>query len=176
MPSRTALVAILLPLLAAMPTGLAAQVYKWTDEKGVVNYGDKPPPSRKSAQPLSENGGSVSVVPGMSRDEMEQVRQRDMQRRVRQLEEEVDELRARAVARDTAVPYPVPADVYVPAYAYGYDYGYGYGRRRPPIVGHPGHRPEHPIATPAHRPKPVRSSPVELMPNGSSARGAGGRG
>ena len=172
---RTALLASLFPLLSVMSSGAAAQVYKWTDEHGVVNYGDKPPSSRKSAQPLTENGGSVSVVPGISKDEMEQMRQRDMQRRVQQLEREVDELRARDIGRDNAVPYPVPAEVYVPAYAYGYDYGYP-PRRRPPVTGYPGLRPEQPIATPPNRSRPPRGSPIELSPNGPSGRGSGGRG
>lgn len=170
----TALAALLVPLLLIVPSWTAAQVYKWVDENGVVNYGDKPPARTKSAKPLAENGGSVSVVPGIPKDEMDQMRQRDMQRRVQQLENEVDELRARA--RDAAVPYPVPTDVYVPAYAYGYDYGYGYGRRRPPIAGNPGPRPEHPIAGGPNRPRQVRSSPMEYLPSAPAARGAAGRG
>jgi hypothetical protein len=64
----------------------------------------------------------------------------------------------------------------VPEYAYGYAWGYGYPRRRPPVVGHPGARPDHPIATPPNRPRPVRSSPLELIPNAPSSRGVAGRG
>jgi hypothetical protein len=161
---------MLLALLSMLSSGAPAQVYKWTDENGVVNYGDKPPASRKSAKPLPDNGGTVSVVPGISKDEMQQIRERDMQRRVQQLEQEVDDLRARS--RDAAVPYSVPAEVYVPAYAYGYDYGYW--RRRPPIARHhPGSRPEHPHVTP-HKPRSGKGGPIEAMPGAPSARGGRG--
>ena len=61
MALRTAPVALLFSLLAGMTSCAVAQVYKWVDEKGVVNYGDKPPARGKPAQPLVENGGSVSV-------------------------------------------------------------------------------------------------------------------
>jgi hypothetical protein len=39
----------LLLVLAAGP-GLSAEAYKWVDEKGVVNYGEKPPKNRPSQQ------------------------------------------------------------------------------------------------------------------------------
>jgi hypothetical protein len=168
---------LLLPALLAMPAASSAQVYKWVDEKGVVNYGDKPPARGKPAQPLVENGGSVSVVPGMSREELERSRERDMRKRVRELEHEVDALRAREVARDNVAPYPAPTDVYVPEYAYGgyggYGYGYpGYGRR-PLNPGTPGARPEHPIAKQPHRPFNSRNSPREPVPGAAQVRSAG---
>jgi hypothetical protein len=179
MPFPSALILLLSLLAAAAPAAALAQVYKWVDENGVVNYGDKPPARGKPAKPLAENGGSVSVVPGMPKEELEQMRQRDMQRRVQQLENEVDELRARSMARDNAAAYPMPAEVYVPA-AYGYDYGYGwgYGRRAlyPPVARRPGPRPEHPIANPPpNRGRSFRGSPMEPVPN-SVGRGAPSRG
>jgi hypothetical protein len=39
----------LLIALAASP-GLSAEAYKWVDDKGVVNYGEKPPKNRPSQQ------------------------------------------------------------------------------------------------------------------------------
>ena len=162
-------------LFFAMPWIASAQVYKWVDEKGVVNYGDKPPARGKAVHPLPENGGSVSVVPGISKEELDQMRERDTQRRVQQLEREVDELRARNLARDQAVPQSIPVEV--PAYAYGYPYGYMYPRRpsQPPVTGRPGHRPDHPIATPqSNRVRPAKGSPLELTPAPRSASGRGG--
>ncbi|MBL8447112.1 MAG: DUF4124 domain-containing protein [Zoogloeaceae bacterium] len=50
---------VLATVLANSPA--TAEVFKWVDEKGVVNYGSAPPPGR-SAKPLSSNSG-VSVVP-----------------------------------------------------------------------------------------------------------------
>ena len=170
---RTAPVALLFSLLAGMASCAVAQVYKWVDEKGVVNYGDKPPARGKPAQPLAESGGSVSVVPGMSREELERQRDRDMQQRMRELEREVDALRAREIARDNVAPYPVPADItYVPAYGYGGYYGYGSARRPLNPGSHPGSRPEHPIAKPTNRPFHTRNSPVEPVPATLPVRGA----
>lgn len=51
---------VLLPLTLYAPCS-GAEVYKWVDEKGVVNYGSTPPPGR-SAKPLTSDAG-VSVVP-----------------------------------------------------------------------------------------------------------------
>ena len=95
-----------------------AQLYKWVDEKGVVNYGDKPPPN-KNAQALGEKSGSVTVVPGMSREDLDRQRERDTRQRVQQLEREVDVLRSREGARAQTPPEPVYEEIYVPAYGYG---------------------------------------------------------
>ncbi len=54
--SRSA--ALVTALLAAAPAW--AQVYKWVDDKGVVNYSSQPPANRKSAL-LDPNSVSVSV-------------------------------------------------------------------------------------------------------------------
>jgi hypothetical protein len=175
---------LLLPALLAMSAASPAQVYKWVDDKGVVNYGDKPPARGKPAQPLAENGGSVSVVPGIPREELERQRERDTQQRLRELEREVDALRAREGARDNVAPYPVPTEIYVPTYSYpyanGYGYRYAYGPgygRRPlhPGTG-PGMRPEHPIANHPSRPINNRHSPREPVPGSPAMRGGAGRG
>ena len=179
MSLRHSSVALLFLLLPVLPSGAAAQIYKWVDANGVVNYGDKPPASAKGVQPLAENGGGVSVVPGIPKEELEQKRERDTQRRVQQLEREVDELRARNIARDQAVPYTTPPEVYPPAYPYGYGYGWGFPRRplHPPVFTHRGHRHDHMAGKTqsSNRPRPAKS-PLELAPNGSAARSAAGRG
>ena len=54
--SRSA--AAVIALLAAAPA--SAQVYKWVDDKGVVNYSSQPPVNRRSAL-LDPNSVSVSV-------------------------------------------------------------------------------------------------------------------
>jgi len=68
----------------------------------------------------------VTVVPGMSRDEIDRQRERDNQRRLQQLESEVRDLRAREGAREQLPPEPGYNEVYVPAYGYG-----GPANRRP---------------------------------------------
>jgi Domain of unknown function (DUF4124) len=127
---------------ALVATPALAQVYKWVDESGMVNYGDKPPPRSQGAHPLSEGSGSVSVVPGIPKEELDRLRKRDEQQSLQRLEREVDELRARAFSRANAVPETVYTEVYVPTY------GYQRPWRRFPGVGHPGPRPEHPIIKP----------------------------
>ncbi|HEY7744485.1 MAG TPA: glutaredoxin family protein [Burkholderiales bacterium] len=49
-------------LLAAGPALLAAQVYRWVDEKGNVEYRDTPPPaSAKKVEQLRRGGGAVEA-------------------------------------------------------------------------------------------------------------------
>lgn len=129
-------------------------MYRWVDENGVVNYGDRPPPARaKGARTVSENAGSLSVVPGISKDEMQRLRERDEQQRIQQLERENEELRARDRARAAKPPEVVVQEVYVPAYGYP-------GAARPPHRP-PGVRPEPPInrPKPPPRPQPQPDSP-----------------
>jgi len=45
-------------LALAVTECLAADTYKWVDEKGVTNYGEKPPQSRP-AQPVNTNPGAI---------------------------------------------------------------------------------------------------------------------
>jgi uncharacterized protein DUF4124 len=49
-----------LALLLAGPVG--AEVYKWVDENGVVNYGSAPPPGRPSKE-LPKDASGISVIP-----------------------------------------------------------------------------------------------------------------
>lgn len=44
-------------------TCLAAEVYRWTDDKGVVNYGEKPPANRP-AQPVNTDPNGSNEAPG----------------------------------------------------------------------------------------------------------------
>ena len=95
-----------------------AQVYKWVDEKGLVNYGDKPPASGKGSHPLGQGSGSVNVVPGIPKEELDRLRQQGEQQRVQRLEREVDDLRAQLSSRANIAPETVYTEVYVPTYGY----------------------------------------------------------
>ena len=145
--SKSYRVRLALLLVACLPVPSAAQLYKWVDENGVVNYGDKPPARGKAVQPVAPTGGSVSVIPGIPKEELEQQRERATQQRLQRLERELDDLRARENARDSAPPEPAVTEVYVPGYGYGYGPGYGPPRRPPGAPGAkpPGSRPEQPI-------------------------------
>src|SRR4029453_5775919 len=75
---RTALVSsVLIALCTAAPCA-TAQLYKWVDESGVVNYGDLPPDGVK-VQPVTH--GTVSSVSGAPRQRADATRPRDSSRR-----------------------------------------------------------------------------------------------
>jgi hypothetical protein len=63
-----------------------AQVYKWVDERGVVNYSTTPPANRPSTK-VDEDSGRVSTIraPDQSRTQETQ-RERALQQRVDELE------------------------------------------------------------------------------------------
>jgi hypothetical protein len=106
---------------------------------------------------VNENSGNLSVVPGIPKEQMQRLRERDEQQRIEQLERENDELRARERARASTPPETVYTEVYVPAYGYGPP-----PRRRPPDGVKGGPRPEHPIP----KPKPPASTPPINEPPG----------
>jgi len=151
------LLSLLTAFLLAAPAPVLAQLYKWLDADGVVNYGDLPPPNAKNVQAVGP--ASLSVVPGVPKEQMDAMRERDEQRRQTSLKLEADEARARASARAAG---GVPSELQsYEEYAYDYDYGpfFGYG---PPRVRRPGAnrppRPHPPIAKP--------TPPVQPMPLG----------
>jgi hypothetical protein len=160
-PMRRTLV-VLAGLAAA--TVAHAQVYKWVDDKGVVNYSSSPPPKGKGAVKLNEDTGRVTTVPAPeARREDSAAADPALRQRVEQLEREAATQRQSAAQQDAAA-----ADAYRRwveqcraerrvdcddpsrgAFAPGYDYGYP-PVGRPPI-GTPG-RPQVPPAT--YRPTP----------------------
>jgi hypothetical protein len=118
----------------ATPAAGADPVYKWVDDKGVVNYGNKPP--------AKTNGKDVAVV----------------QDRVSVYTPEPGVVQATQNARERAALPPAPPVAVLPAPApaapppvqmsaepclagdvncYGYPAGYAYGRRRPPVLHQP---------------------------------------
>jgi hypothetical protein len=155
--TRTVLIVLWAALLATPPAVLA-QLYKWVDSDGVVNYGDSPPSDARNVKAVGPV--SLSVVPGVPKEQMDAMRERDEQRRMAQLQrDELEDARARAKAE--ASPSPWPLDDYQVAYDYGYYpvYGYGPPRGRPPYR----HRPR-----PAPRPEPSLL-PTEPLPLGQSS-------
>ena len=48
-----------LVILLAVGAGRAADVYKWVDEKGVVNYGEKPPAGFPARRVDTQPGGTI---------------------------------------------------------------------------------------------------------------------
>ena len=52
------LIAVCAAVLASGPL-LAAQTYKWVDERGVTTYGEKPPPGRPAKAVETQPGGTL---------------------------------------------------------------------------------------------------------------------
>lgn len=59
---------VLFILLTAASGGAAAQTYKWVDERGVVNYGEKPPVG-KVAKPVDTRPGGTIESAGVQKPE-----------------------------------------------------------------------------------------------------------
>lgn len=160
MSIRSVLVAVLVAgLVGAVTLPCAAQstLYKWVDERGVVNYGDTPPPNARKTTQLDESKSSLSVVPGLSPDELAQMRVRSEQAKVERLEREVAELRERASTPPAPAREALPA-TYVPVYPLVVD------RRFPPRDAHaPRHVP--PVhGAPVKRTPPFRSMELDRTP------------
>lgn len=155
MHARPVSIALLAVTLAIAPAVAMPEIYKWVEADGSVHYGNTPPARTKNVRVLGNDSGTLSVVPGMSKEEKDRLREREDQLRLQRLEREVEELRAREQAREYAQPEVIYTDVYVPAYGYGRPL---HGRN----TGHvkPKPRPEHPIAKP--RP-PSRTQPIEEL-------------
>ena len=128
-----------LALSFAVP-GASAQLFKWVDEDGVVNYGDWPPSGTKLR---AINHGTVSVVAGVPKQQMDEMRGRDEQRKPQRVRRDSAE-----AATAPAVPASVPTDdsQTIDGYAAS-DYGYP-PRRIRPLEPNNRPRPEQPIANP----------------------------
>jgi len=68
----------------------SAQVYRWTDERGSVNYGNKPPQNARNVSVVREDSGRVSTIPGMSPETVEAERDRLDRRRADRLERDLE--------------------------------------------------------------------------------------
>jgi len=91
---RSALLAAALVCVAA-PAAADGALYKWVDQRGVVNYGDKPPPGAKHVTQIDESKTNVSVVPGLDKETLDDMNERAMRARIERLERELQELRER---------------------------------------------------------------------------------
>lgn len=142
--------AVALAALLSLPFATSAQLYKWVGEDGGINYGDSPPSNAKDVKAVGPV--SLSVVPGIPKEQVDAMRERDEQRRMAQLQrDELEDARARQKASAGMSPWPAEDDVV--AYDYGYSYGplWGYGppRGRPPV---------------SHRPRPTPLPAPSLLP------------
>jgi hypothetical protein len=165
---RGLLVPCVVAWLAAAPAAWA-QVYKWTDERGSVNYGNKPPPNARNVTLVREDDGRVSTVPGLSPEVMESQQNRADQRRIDRLERDLEAQRRANRATGSGAEYqawreqclaerrvdcddPNRGVIYTPGYVPGY-----------PVYPVP------PIARPPiNRPVPVPPQQQQPWPQGNA--------
>jgi hypothetical protein len=162
MHTRPLSLAIIAATLVFAPGVAMPEVYKWVEPDGSVHYGNTAPGRTKNVRMVGMDSGTVSVVPGMSKEEKARFREREDQLRLQRLEREVEELRAREQTREYAQPEVIYTEVYVPTYGYGYPL---HRRDR----GHVKPRPDHPIAKP--RP-PNRTQPIDELTRPQAPTGA----
>jgi hypothetical protein len=145
-------------LALAAPLAAQAEIYRWVDDRGVINYSSTKPEGVKKITQVAEDNGRVSTVPGISPELLAQQRQLELEARIQRLERELYEQRARdAMAAAQSYPaYPYPA--YYSGYG-GYAaypayplYGFRFVPARPIF-------PRHVHAVVRHA--PVRQAPVQ---------------
>jgi Domain of unknown function (DUF4124) len=99
-------------VVGALASGpVAADLYRWVDAKGVVNYSNIPPQGVNAKQ-IAETVPTVSVIPLPEKPPEVQQAQREAEllRRIEQLEDELAALRR----APTTVVYTYPAPVTAP--------------------------------------------------------------
>ena len=153
MHARPLSIALIAFALVLVPGVAMPEIYKWVEADGSVHYGNTAPARTKNVRMVGMDSGTVSVVPGMSKEEKARLRESEDKLRLQRLEREVEELRAREQTREYAQPEVIYTDVYVPTYGYGHPL-----HRRD--LGHGKPRPDHPSAKP--RP-PTRTPPLEEL-------------
>jgi hypothetical protein len=101
---------VLLPSLTGALLGIAApaaaQTYRWLDPEGRVHYGDAPPAQARELRALNAERSTLSVVPGLSKEDLAAARKRSEQARIEQLEREVAALRDRPAPAPTTIVLP----------------------------------------------------------------------
>lgn len=139
----------------------AADLYRWVDAKGVVNYSNIPPHGVKATQ-IAEAEPTVSVIPPPEqRPELRQAaREAELLRRVEQLEDELAALRSASPAAIVySYPSVLPGATYSPPVVYAYPiharplFKHRGGHRfkwRHPGWGSPGFLPGRPAMTTPH--------------------------
>ncbi len=190
MNHRTIRLTIVTACLAAASGLASAQVYRWTDERGGINYGSKPPAGARNIVKMNDDEGRVSTMPSVPPEVIDSTRARADQRRADQLQRDLDaERRANRSGyggANTASDYqawleacraerrvdcdnPDRGAAYVPGYAYGSPVYVA-----PPVVRPPGVRPLPQPIPPVQqqRPWPQGQAVVPSPPTGPGPREA----
>lgn len=101
--------ALLLALLA--PAAVSAQLYKWVDERGVVNYSNQPPADAKAGKRVEQVKDSVSVYTPDAALQRDIEAEKERTRRAGQ-----ESAQAPSQPAVTALNAPAPAPASVPSF------------------------------------------------------------
>lgn len=105
-------------LLLALAAPAAAQLYKWVDERGVVNYSNQPPADAKAGQRVEQVKDSVSVYTpdaALQRDieaDKEQARRAERESAQAPRQPAVTALNAPAAASNSAPPVAIQEEIF----------------------------------------------------------------
>lgn len=157
----------LLAASLALAPAAYGQVYKWTDDKGVVNYSSTPPDNRKS-QKLDEDKGRVSTIEAVDYSRPEAARKEQaLKDRIDKLEQDAQRNRQTAAAQDAAAAdaYRVWRERCISERRIDCDDPY-------PNVNDPGYFT--PYFRPGARPPVQRPGPGQYRPTRDVATGGGG--
>jgi len=90
--------------------GAIADMYRWVDAKGVVNYSNIPPPAKANAKRIADTEPTVSVIPLPERPPAVQreANEAALVRRIEQLEDELAQLRRAAAQPPAYARYAAP--------------------------------------------------------------------
>ena len=154
--ARPGIQSVALAVLLALAPAVQAGIYKWVDEKGVVNYSNTPPPeSSKSVKRLEEETGRVSTIQAYDYSRAAApARDRALQDRIARLEQElarsrqmaaIDEAMALEAHRQwrercfaqRRVDCDDPNAWFEPGWGYGFGGGTVVGARRVPGMFRP---------------------------------------
>jgi hypothetical protein len=149
-------------LALAAPLGAQAELYRWVDDRGVVNYSNIRPEGPQKVTQVDADS-RVSTVPGLAPEDRARQRQLELEARVAQLEQALAEQRAREAWLAAQAP------AYPPYYG-GFS-GYASVGYVSPAWWVPVHRhrfPSHPgfVPRPAFVPRThvaVRPTPVRVV-------------
>jgi hypothetical protein len=103
---RFVLLSSLTGALLGIAAPAAAQTYRWLDPEGRVHYGDAPPAQARELRALNAERSTLSVVTGLSKEDLAAARKRSEQARIEQLEREVAALRDRPAPAPTTIVLP----------------------------------------------------------------------
>ena len=142
-------------LLLAFPLAASATIYKWTDEKGITVFSNRPPAAEAKVANMQVvmQDDEVPAAPRPAATPKPDAAPKPnngnaLQERVSALEQQVQALQTQASASGYAAPYPpqlppptsyYPPPDYYPPQSYPPDYPppmYGYGYGYPPMYGY----------------------------------------